>query len=269
MEINKKDLKTISYDFRRISNRLITISCVEMKSVLKMFINHIESNEIIFDYIKNCKRPGFYVEKEVSEVGESYGRKIFDLGISEEEEVFTSYTILKYIVETGVNPSIIAMGYSKGDTYDERIRAFNKRVSLVLIQHIEGYLMKIGINMGYDEEEKYMVTINGTQVNISKDNSILNAVQHNNSSDLNDLVKLVSSIKNLIDETIPEEEKETIIESVETIQEQLQSTSPKKGLIKTCMLGLNTAILSLPHAVSLCENINKFVAYVAEQINKL
>ena len=120
--------------------------------------------------------------------------------------------------------------------------------------------------MGYDEEEKYMVTINGTQVNISKDNSTLNAIQHNNGTDSNDLVKLVTAIKGLIDETIPEEEKETIIESVETIQEQLQSTNPKKGLIKNCMLGLNTAILNLPHAVTLCENIKTFVTYVAEQI---
>ena len=259
MEINKKDLKSISYDFRRISYR-------EMKSVLTMFINHIESNEIIFDYIKNCKRVGYDVEKDFAEVAESYGRKVFDLGISEEEEVFTSYKILKYLVETGVDPSIIVMGYSKGDTYDERIRAFNNRVALVLIQHIEGYLMKIGIKMGYDEEEKYMVTINGTQVNISKDNSTLNAIQHNNGTDSNDLVKLVTAIKGLIDETIPEEEKETIIESVETIQEQLQSTNPKKGLIKNCMLGLNTAILNLPHAVTLCENIKTFVTYVAEQI---
>lgn len=266
MEINKKDLKSISYDFRRISNRLITISYREMKSVLTMFINHIESNEIIFDYIKNCKRVGYDVEKDFAEVAESYGRKVFDLGISEEEEVFTSYKILKYLVETGADPSIIVMGYSKGDTYDERIRAFNNRVALVLIQHIEGYLMKIGIKMGYDEEEKYMVTINGTQVNISKDNSTLNAIQHNNGTDSNDLVKLVTAIKGLIDETIPEEEKETIIESVETIQEQLQSTNPKKGLIKNCMLGLNTAISNLPHAVTLCENIKTFVTYVAEQI---
>ena len=265
MEINKKDLKSISYDFRRISNRLITISYKEMKSVLTMFINHIEGNEIIFDYINSCKRLGYDVEKDFEEVVSSYGRQVFNLGISEEEEVFTSYKILKYLVETGSDCSMVAMGYSKGNTYDERIRAFNNRVSLVLIQHIEGYLMKIGIKMGYDEEEKYMVTINGTQVNISKDHSTLNAI-NNNGTDSNDLVKLVTAIKGLIDETIPDEEKETIIESVETIQEQLQSTTPKKGLIKNCMLGLNTAILGIPHAITLCENVKTFIAYVAEQI---
>ena len=79
MEINKKDLKSISYDFRRISNRLITISYKEMKSVLTMFINHIEGNEIIFDYINSCKRLGYDVEKDFEEVVSSYGRQVFNL----------------------------------------------------------------------------------------------------------------------------------------------------------------------------------------------
>lgn len=265
MELTKKELKIISYEFRRISNRLLQASYKEMLSVLNIFIDCIEKEKIIYEYVRNCKREGFDVEREVQDVYGSYGRSIFSLGVTIEEEVYTVYNILKYILDNKLNVTGLASGYSNGKTYQERVKEFNNRVALVLVNNIEAYLTKINIDMGYDEEVKHMITINGTQVNISNGNSTLNAVQNNN-NEPNELIKMIELIKNSIDESIPNEEKEMIIENIETVQDQLQSEKPKKGLIRTCLSGLNTVILGLPHAVKLAENVKEFVSYTSNLI---
>lgn len=165
-----------------------------------------------------------------------------------------------------MNITTIAMGYSSSKYYQEKVKAFHDRVTLVLVNHIENYLMNIVIDMGYDEEVKHMITVNGTQVNISNGNSTLNAVQNNTNNEPSELIKIIDAIKESIDKDIPEDDKEIILENVETIQEQLESEKPKKGLIKTCIAGINTTIMALPHAIQLSENVNQFIEYVKEFI---
>ena len=67
-----------------------------------------------------------------------------------------------------------------------------------------------------------MITVHGGQVNISKDNSTINATQNNNGSNIDELMRLVSSIKAYMENTIPEDEKKIINDNIEAIQEQLK-----------------------------------------------
>lgn len=75
-----------------------------------------------------------------------------------------------------------------------------------------------------------MITVNGTQVNISNGNSIINSVQNNNNNESSELIKIIDAIKGFIDKDIPEDDKEIILENVETIQGQLESEKLKRGL---------------------------------------
>ncbi|WP_271846383.1 hypothetical protein [Clostridium tertium] len=262
MNLNKKELKLISYDFRCISNRLLNATYYEMESVLNMFINCIESTPIIYDYVNSCDIGVFDTEKEVNEVREAYGNAIFELGVTIEEETARIYSILKYISENKIDISIIARAYARGSkSYNEYTKGFNNRISLILINHISDYLTKISINMGYDEEVKYMITVNGGQVNISKDNSTLNATQ-NIGVNSDELGKMITSIKSLIDQDISNDDKELIEESVETIQSELQNGEPKKAIVKSCLRGLKLAITNIPTAIELCNNIEQFINYV-------
>lgn len=269
MNLNKKQLKIISFDFRSIGNRLLRAPYLQIKPVLKMFITYTYNTSLIHDYINSCKREGFDVKKEVEEVYKGNGQFVFDLGTTSEEEIFSIYNILKYISENDIDFYYVARAYSNSrgtKTYDEIVRNFSDQISLILIQHISNYLTKIGIEMGYDEEVNYMITNNGGQVNISKDNSILNATQNIGASS-HELIKLVETINSLIDETVPEEEKEIIIESVEAIKNELQSNEPKKGVIKSCIRGLKAATINIPVAIKLCDNIKQFIEFVSLQIS--
>lgn len=266
MELSKKDLKKISREFRSISSRLIQSSYEDIFPVLNIFINTIENQEIVFEYIKNCRRDNYDIEKEIEIICKDW-HGIFSLGNTVEEEVYTIYNILKYIIDEKMDITVIAMGYSNSKYYQEKVKAFHDRVTLVLVNHIDNYLMNIAIDMGYDEEVKHMITVNGTQVNISNGNSTLNAVQNNTNNESSELIRIIEAIKGSIDNEISEENKEIILENVETIQDQLESKKPKKGLVKTCIAGLNTTIMALPNAIQLSKNVNQFIEYVNQFIN--
>ena len=266
MNINKKELKIISYDFNCVGNRVIRAAYDEFQSVLKIFLKYIDETEIIKDYISVCKRNGYDVEKEVKSVSLSWGREVLDLGITQEEEIFTVYSVLKYIDDKNIDIVELGRGYTSSNKYRDIVKEFNNRVTLVLIQYIAAYLTKIGIEMGYDEEDKYMITINGgsgVQVNISKDNSTINAVQNNGIN----TEELDISIRESLNNDIPEEEKEMIEENIETIKQELSNNSPKKGLIKSCILGLKNVVESIPKAIILCKNIEILIEYVVTKIN--
>lgn len=61
------------------------------------------------------------------------------------------------------------------------VKMFSQRTLLPFANQIDAYIMDIAIDMGYDEEEKFMINVNGgqAQVNIANDSSIINSTQNN------------------------------------------------------------------------------------------
>lgn len=103
MNLNRKDLRKITYDFNCIANRLLRASMNEFLPVLKKFLGHIDSVELINEYVISCSREDFDINAAISEVNDSHGRRIFDLGYTDEEEIYTVYNLLLYISKNGFN----------------------------------------------------------------------------------------------------------------------------------------------------------------------
>nr|WP_302660530.1 hypothetical protein [uncultured Clostridium sp.] len=267
MNLNKKELRKLSFEFNSMSNRLLRSSYQEFNHTLKRFLGYIDDIELIKGYIQSCTRDNFDVRKAMEEIDSNNGRGIIDLGNTDEEEVYTVYNTLLYIAEKGFNYYTIGRSYSGKKNFNEIIKDFNDKFSYILIIHISGYLTKIGIEMGIDEEVNYMITNNGGQVNISKDTSTLNAVQ-NIGTKSDELASLVGEINKILSSSdIPKEEKEIIGDTIETIQSELQNDTPKKGLIRSCIAGLKSAILAIPTAIELSENISKLIEYASSKIS--
>ena len=160
MKLNRKELRKIQYDFNSCSNRLLQADFEDYTGVLEKFLKYIDTTPIISDYISGCGKCEWNLEEEVQEVQSSYGRLIFSLGETDEEEVCNVYAVLRYLVDT--NNSIyhgVAIGYSSSKKYQDKIKGFNDRFVMVLIRHVESYLTKIGIDMGIDEKNIYNVTV--------------------------------------------------------------------------------------------------------------
>lgn len=240
MEITKTELKILIKEFLVASNRVLRAGYEIYASELLKFIRFIETHELIFEYIKSCGEPEYDVEKEVNEVENSFGRSIFSLGTTNENEVANIYAVIKYLADNNyTGHSYVFYGYSSSKKFQDKVNAFGDEFIRVLISHIENYLTKISIQMGLDDKINVNVkiensTLTNTQVCVAADNSTINANQNNIDETL-----LQALIQDLLSKTddLGLDDKQTVSECVETIL-TINDNKPKKSIIKMALTTL-------------------------------
>ncbi len=229
----------------------------EYGTILKKFVDYIESNEIIMQYV--CMGDtGEYDAKADWDLVVTKQGYMFDFGPSVEEESFQIYSILKYINENIAVPYRSFFSIYGERKWQDNVKQFNDRVVLVLINNINDYLTGIGIDMGFDENIVW--NVNGGQVNIASGNAIINATQNNGLIN----AELESIIKNIMDNVsgLDKEDADTIIDSVEMIKEELMKSEPKRNIISNG-IKLLAPMISIANGIpTLAENIQKFIDYV-------
>ena len=202
MNLNKVDLRKISYLFHSVSNRLLQANFEDYTPTLKKFCRYIQETPLIYDYVISFGQVDYDVAKEIQEVSSSYGRMIFTLGETEDEEVRNVYALLTCIADN--NWTVyrgIGRGYTSSNSFQDIVRAFNDRVVMVLIRHIENYLVQLGIDMGLDDKVVYSVkVINGNgQVSIAMDGSTVEAKNTVNvNAPASDVLTILDSIKAMV-----------------------------------------------------------------------
>lgn len=237
MKLNRAELRKILYDFNSISNRLLQSDYQDYTGVIGKFIAFIKATPIIYDYVLDCGSFDDDMEESFQDIRQSYGRKIFALGDTTEEEVCIVFAILNHAAEHNVDISFsIAAGYTSSNKYQDRIKAFNDRVVMVLIRHIESYLTKVGIDMGLDEKVTYNISVRDGQVNIANDSASITA-NNNVGIDMSQLDTLMSNVRTAA-VGITGEDAETLSDSLEVIEEQVKSDKPKKSFIRTAIAGI-------------------------------
>lgn len=260
---NKKELKKQSRDFRVISSRTLTSDFQMFGDNLKRLINFIDNNEIIKKYIDSCvsEDDNFKIADDVNQVCGSYNN-IFDTYIDERQEVSYIYQILKYIVENNKDCRAYTMSYSYSKQYQDKLKGFCDNVVEPFINHIDSNYERIFIEMGFDEETKFEIINNGGQVNLVKDNGVINAIQVNNS----ELDNLVQNIKEKLNELDDEEIRNEIIDNVEGIQEELKKPDIKKGRIKSFIASLKNKLPTLKSAIEVGAAITELIAFAQQFI---
>lgn len=234
MKLNRKELRKIQYDFNSFANRLLQADFRDYTNVLKKFITQIECTPIIFDYICGCGDCDMDIEASIKQIQMSYGREIFLIGETDEEEIRNVYAILKYITEHNLEVHYsIAAGYSSSNKFQDKVKGFNDRFVMVLIRHLERYLTKVGIDMGMDEKITYNVTVRDGQVNIATDGATVNATNQIG-VDAQRLNELVSDIRNILN-TLSENDQETVRECLDVIEIEADSEVPRKSMLKTAI----------------------------------
>ena len=236
--MNRAELKKIIYEFNSLSNRLLQADFNDYNNVLSKYVSFLTKTEIIFDYILDCGTCDQDMEQEFKEVQTRHA--IFDLGETTEEEVRNVFAILKYIVENNVNVYYgIGMSYSHNRKFQDILKDFNSRVTMVLIRHIETYLTKVGIDMGLEDNIAYNITVKNGQVNIANDNATITAINTVSGINVDELAQLLEGIKTTAQNSeLSPEDKETVSSSIEVIGEEFKAEKPRKSFIKTAVTGL-------------------------------
>ena len=165
--------------------------------------------------------------------------------------------------ENNLHPTMFRFTYTSSNEYDDMVKAFNKKITLSLINIINANLTKIGITMGYDEERKHVITVNNEhgQVNISQDNSTLNAIQNN--YPVREITDLAKEIKSLITSNIPKATQEAILDNLDCMTSIIQNENPPKSVIKTCLKGLKESLSAITNFTDLALKINSLITIVA------
>lgn len=235
MNIDKKQLKIISLDFRTIANRLINCHWQTGMDLLKKFIMFIDSNEIINEYIQSFVDPDDFKDYKYQT-----GTVYYSMGDSKQEEISFTYQLLKYAAYNCKSDFYhsLARGYAK-ETNDA-VKEFCTRIILPFVNYIEGYLTEIGIQMGYDENTQFTINVTGgsPQLNIASGKSEIVATQ-NIGIDINQLEKIIDEIRGATNtEEFGNEELEQILDSLDAIKVELTSLQPKKSILKMAIKGL-------------------------------
>ena len=238
MKLNRAELRKIIYDFNSISNRLLQADFNDHSGVLNRFVAFIKTTPVIYDFVLDCGTCNQNLDEEINEVSNSYGCCIFSLGDTNEEEVCNVFAILEYITEKNISVCFgIGGAYTTSSKYQDRVKAFNDRVIMVLVRHIENYLTKVGIDMGIDDKVTYSITVSNGQVNIANDSATITAT-NNVGLDIDQLERLISKVRNT-STGLSNSDTEVLSDSLEAIEDQVKSKKPKKGVIKTAITALN------------------------------
>lgn len=262
MELNRKELKKISHDFNSISSRMMRVAFNEYNMVLKKFIDFIDKNEIIKNYINLGFDSDFDVEKEWNLVVHKDGY-MFDFGPSTEQESYQIYMVLKYILDNIKAPHFSFQSIYGKKIFQDNVKEFNDRVVLVLIGNVEDYLTKVGIDMGLDENVVY--NVNGGQVNVASGNATINATQNNgvSASELDNILKGIT--ENL--SKLEKENADEIADIVEMAREELAKSEPKVGRLRNC-LTLIAPMFTIANGIpTLATNLQRLQEYISSYIH--
>jgi hypothetical protein len=137
MELTKKELRTLSRDFRAYSSRLLNTKYRNEDGDLNRFIEFIKSNLILQSYIDECCDNKYDIPKIIKE--KNYNDK-YQLPLEKEKEVAFIYQLLYYTLGSNADFYTLSHSYGSGNKIQDHIDAFNEEVTTVLITHIRHFI---------------------------------------------------------------------------------------------------------------------------------
>ena len=254
-------------EFVAISNRVMKSSYYEYANDLRRFCNYIEGNKLLMEFLNSCGGFDPKWEQILDDYILQHG-SVFNFSLDDKEETSEIFSLIKAICNKNYQmlPPAIYSSYSPSNKFSDMIGEFNHRVILVLINHINEYLKKVGIEMGMDDN----VTVNITgskQVNFAKDNASITAIQNNNGIDANELHKLIEAMKANLNPDLSSEDRADAEESIDIIESELGSGNPDEQKVKSQFKLLKRLDVGIKFANSCCSLLtfaDKVFPFLAE-----
>lgn len=147
--VSKKELLKISRDFRMYSSRLLNTRYGNELVDLNKFLNFIEEEPIIFEFIKENNKHNFDIEEIIRNRNI---REKYPIPIERDKEISFIYQLLKYAQRNYKDFFSLSYGYGSGNKVQHHIEAFCNQVIKPLIDYIRIYLENIFIDNEINNE---------------------------------------------------------------------------------------------------------------------
>ncbi|BCC09297.1 TPA: hypothetical protein ACGXQL_005436 [Bacillus cereus] len=266
-----KKFKILSKNFRRVSGDLLNSSDIhETMRLAKKFVTYIESEPIIYDFIRKCHTQDYNLEEMIGL--KTYGSK-YDIPIDNNEEISFIYQLLKYATVHLNDYHELTFGYAfyKGAKFSDQVREFNYQVVRLLVNHITDYLEEMAIELGIDEKPNAKVLIQGNvgQFNYAEQGNI-EANQINNQDEGKELKKIAQELMELLrgasmeNKDVQEDAIDFVGEVVQNIEE---GHEPKPSLLRRTTNALTEINSTVEGGSQLAIKIGQFVNLVSSWIS--
>jgi hypothetical protein len=298
IKITKSELRKKSSEFRMYANRLMHTQIDEGMKNLKRFIDIIDKDLIISDFLKKRHTKEFDIQS-ICVTGNSYmGYHIPD--DSPESEITFTYQLLQYGLQTYYNDDD---GYwhlaATKETYmgdmDRVVSKFNYSVVKPFIYHIEKYLSDLQIDLGDDESRTLSIHIygnmkgdimpnNSSDINIKNVtnsnvnaavgdisgtvNNAINQLQASENSNAIQLAELLNQLKTAIEAEsgLPADDKEVALEQVAVLASEGENPNKESSFkpVKTAIAALKGTATALPAAAELVKEFNQILPLIGQ-----
>lgn len=135
--MNKKELNKLAREFRMYGSRLLTTKYGNGMSDLNRFLNFIESNGIIYEFILKNNNQQYDMKVICSNRG---WLKKYGLPIEKDKEIAFIYQLLKYGQVSFGDYTAFSHGYGSGNKFQDHMDAFNNEVVKHLVDYVREYL---------------------------------------------------------------------------------------------------------------------------------
>ena len=287
VEISKKELQKLSYNFRIVASRLLNTSVEQSVSNLRRFLDFVRNNSIIFDFINKHQTIQYDIHLAVREANQHWGSggyQVPDQG--QAEEISFTYQLLSHILEECSTESNQGTGYAfyfakgyDGNKFQQKIDHFAKEVISPFVQYVESYLRGLIIDAGEDDNNRVSITVfEGNIMNHSSDIRATNigfvqsgdgTISHFSQTigqNMTEITSLINSLREVA-QKFPEAPREDALVYLEDLEEDLSKPERRKPQrIKTRLL----ALLAIAGTVAgIVAEATDFSNNVLELANKL
>ena len=247
-----KELRSISLDFRRISSNLLRTSYEQADVALTRFYNFINGTNWIYNLLQPIITETDYDFRECFMPSDS--RREFVIPHDKKKHIKAQYDYMRYIIESEkVNILGLAMKHCINEKkFDDMVQVFFSDAFKPLIDYINDSISKEMILIGGDTTQVPAVNIgnNYGTANIQGKGTINSTNTVNLAS--NEIKQLIEKIMPSLEyiQDVPEEEKVSVQDDLESIQEQLVSATPKKNRIQKALNGIKEFVKNFPMSLA-------------------
>lgn len=247
-----KELRSISLDFRRISSNLLRTSYEQADVALTRFYNFINGTNWICNLLQPIIAETDYDFRECFMPSDR--RREFVIPLDEKKHIKAQYDYMRYIIESEkVNILGLAMKHCINEKkFDDMVQVFFSDAFKPLIDYINDSISKEMILIGGDTTQVPAVNIgnNYGTANIQGTGTINSTNTVNLAS--NEIKQLIEKIMPSLEyiQDVPKEEKVSVQDDLESIQEQLVSASPKKNRIQKALNGIKEFVKNFPMSLA-------------------
>ncbi len=252
-----QNYRKISLDFRRNSSNMLNTKYDDGLLYLIRFKEFIDKNDIIRQILEDLwtDLSKDFNEKLVSEENNS-GWSNFSIPIDESKHLKLCYDYLNKIIEDDVDLTGLSCTFllTSSKKYNDKIREFLKKAFKPLVDYINDQLSQKIMELTGVNQAMSQIT-----QNIKNNYGTASAVGTGTISSVNNVsVTDVGAIKNLCSDILKdlaglnifsEDDKEIIIDDIETIQSEISSDSPKKIKLKKAWNSIQGFLPKIPTGI--------------------